>query len=220
MSAKGRASNIAVIFLLLAGLVSCGAKPAGQGNQFAEGYGTGGLPCQEITYHILRGAYCLGPICLDRDIWADAEPFFYTHGKGFAREDKFPAYWYVTKDGIHVNISRYHGENKPIESIVVSKYPYYTEKFGLPEQPFGDLDTECGIRLGDSYEKVIDTYGPPHRIWRERKRVENYIPDQWKKLNDGTLFYIQYFSSPSCMPWSEIYFLQGKVIAIIVSTAS
>lgn len=192
------ASKIAILALVLIGLLACATK----------------------AYQGQRGPICLGPVCLDKDIWKEADPFFEKYGVGVERRGKFPAYWY--KDcGVFVYISRYHGENRPIDTIAVSKYPYYSNHALPPKQSFGPLVTETGLGLGTSYEEIVATYGKPNKVYVDHKALESEIPDEWTvDLKDvKVVLYESIFGELDYGTWSLFFFEKDKLIAIELSNA-
>lgn len=188
-------SRIAVLVLALAGLCACAAK----------------------NYQGQRGPICLGPVCLDRDTWKDAAPFFEEYGVGVEGGGKFPAYWYEEK-GSFIYIGRYHGENKPINTIVVSKYPYHSEEALPPNQPFGVLATEKGIRLGASYAQVVAAYGEPDKLYTHADGLEETIPETWTSVSSEDIIIARYANAPGKL-WSLFYFEKDVLIAIELSNA-
>ena len=164
------------------------------------------------------GPMNLGPVHFDKGIWNDAEPFFKKYGKGKADEGKFPSYQYVTSLGVYVHIERYHGENKPINQIVISYLPYSTMGFEKPKIDFGPLVTEDGIGLGSSIQDVVDVYGQPDAVCGQGCIPKAYVPELWKQeYGEGLSSYL-YHAVQDCL-WSRFYFFNGEVVGMIVSTA-
>jgi len=154
----------------------------------------------------------------DESIWKDAEPFFEKYGVGFADEGKFPAYWYED-GGVFVYIRRYHGENKPINAIVISKYPYYSKHALPPAQSFGCLATEKGVELGAAYSEVLEIYGKPDDFYHDIETLESYVPEDWPiNLKDITIVrYENAFGEYDHGPWSLFFFEKGVLIGIELS---
>lgn len=173
-----------------------------------------GIMCAERY----AGPMNLGPVHFDEDIWNDAAPFFKKYGKGKADEGKFSSYQYVTSLGVYVHIERYHGENKPINQIVISCLPYSTMGFEKPKIDFGDLVTEDGIGLGSNIHEVVHVYGQPDAVCRQGCIPEAYVPELWKQKYGELLSSYWYGAVQGCL-WSRFYFYNGKVVGIIVSTA-
>lgn len=192
-----KASNLFIILITLVGLTSCGIK----------------------THQPLPDEFCLGPVCFGDDIWKDAVPFLDTFGKGFAREGKFPGYWYETEEGTHVHISRYHGENRPIDYIMVSELPSDADHYAPPKRPFGNLVTESGIGLGASHTQVIEQYGKPAQVFRGANLRMQPIPKSWRDRYGSQLLLIRYIWD-DVTPWLEFYFFKEKVVAIVLSTST
>lgn len=194
------ASKTAMLTLVLIGLFACTAK----------------------THQGQRAPICVGPVCLDKDIWKDAEPFFKKYGVGVERKGKFPAYWYNNM-GTYVYIGRYHGENKPIDTIVVSKYPYYSKHALPPKQPFGPLTTEKGIGIGDSYTEVTNAYGPPDDVYTDLNSIKGELPEEmWDSLDLNKVVITRYentFGEYDHGPWSLFIFEKDVLIAIELSNA-
>lgn len=177
--------------------------------------------CASKSYQDQRGPKCLGPVCMiwGESIWKDAEPFFEKYGVGFADEGKFPAYWYV-ENGVYVYIGRHHGENKPIETIVISKHPYYSKHAFPPTQSFGPLATEKGIELGISYNETVAAYGQPDVIYTDSAILKSEVPDNWPvSLKDIKIVrYENAFEEYDHDPWSLFFFENDVLIAIELST--
>lgn len=192
------ASKTVILALVLVGLCACIAK----------------------HYQGQRGPRCLGPVCLGQDTWRDAESFFEKYGVGVERKNKFSAYWYI-EDGSYVYISRYHGENKPINTIVISKYPYYSKHALPPIQPFGSLATEKGIKLGASYSELVTAYGEPSDVYTDSATLKSEVPDTWPvNLNDIKIVrYENEFGEHDHGPWSFFFFEKDVLIAIELSRA-
>ncbi len=161
---------------------------------------------------------CLGPVCL-QNIWADAEPFFKKYGKGFADEGKFPSYWYTTKQGIHINIERYHGENRPINHITISAYPLVQRAVPNPKIPFPTLATELGIQLGASLDSVLHLYGKPFFFLNNMENTRYYFPESWDFLEKDSVIVLDYreTNEPLC---KEFFIVFENKKAILISLAT
>ncbi|MBI9081880.1 MAG: hypothetical protein JEY79_19340 [Pseudodesulfovibrio sp.] len=191
--------KIAIVALVLIGLWSCATK----------------------IYQGQRGPSCLGPVCLDADVWKDAEPFFQKYGVGFERDGKFPAYWY--QDGSnYIYIGRYHGENRPINDIVVSKYPYYSTHAFPPKQSFGVLATEKGIELGVTYDQVVRTYGMPDQLYTDVETVKGKLSESWESVDSGKIRIARYetlYAEDDYGPWALFFFENDVLIAMELSNS-
>lgn len=161
---------------------------------------------------------CLGPVCFDENIWADAQPFFEKYGKGFADEGKFPVYWYLNKKHEYVQIKRYHGENRPIKSIVVSKYSFNNLVFPpSPKIPFPNFELVSGIKIGSPRSKVISTFGKPDILGSAKNKwFINLLPDsnEWSKLDKSTLSTVAYYKDKYFSQQLHFIFEHDKVICI------
>lgn len=176
--------------------------------------------CAARTHQGQRGPRCLGPVCLDADIWKDAGPFFAKYGSGTEQTGKFPACWYE-ENGVSVDIGRYHGENRPINAIVVSRYPFHA-RLGLPpKQSFGPLVTERGIGLGATFQEVVETYGTPNQLSTNRDAVRREVPDDWPvDVADITIArYETIRAEDDYGSWSVFFFENNVLIAIELSNA-
>jgi len=178
--------------------------------------------CASKSYQDQRGPKCLGPVCMvwNEGIWEDAEPFFEKYGVGVEKVGKFPAYWYV-ESGTYVYIGRYHGESRPINTVVVSKYPYHSKHALPPTQSFGPLATEKGIKLGATYSELLAVYGEPDGIYADSATLKSEVPDEWPvNLKDiKTVRYENDFGGDNHGPWSLFYFENDVLIAIELSNA-
>lgn len=178
--------------------------------------------CVAINSH-QRGPNCLGPVCIvqGESIWKDAGSFFEKYGVGVERRGKFPAYWY-NENGTYVYIDRYHGENKPIDTIVVSKYPYYSEHSLPPKESFGPLTTKKGVGLGASYDQVVAAYGKPDHLYTYTEEVKGQVPETWHLVNPKDIIIVRYensFGEDFHGPWSLFFFENDVLIAIELSNA-
>lgn len=167
-------------------------------------------------YH---GPHKLGPVRFDLDIWADAGPFFEQYGKGVAYEDKFPRYYYVTENKEYVYIGRYHGENRPIDTIEVSSLPSDESAYGPPEKSFGALVTEDGVGLGSRYEDVIAAYGTPDRVRRVSEMTRKPVPDSWIREYGDALLFVEYLSGEGGCDRAVFYISGGVVVSLSVSVS-
>jgi len=151
----------------------------------------------------------------------DAEPFFEKYGVGVADEGKFPAYWYIEND-VYVYIGRYHGENRPMDTIVVSKYPYYSEHALPPKQSFGPLVTESGIGIGSTYQEVVDAYGKPDDVYTDINSVSGPVLAKMWPVDRKDVVIARYenvIGESDYGPWSLFFFEKDKLIAIELSNA-
>ncbi len=193
-------SRVVIVALILIGLGACTTK----------------------KYQDQRGPKCLGPICLERSKqYIDAEPFFEKYGVGLERKGKFPAYWYMD-DGVFVYISRYHGENRPIEGIVVSKYPCYSKLALPPKQSFGSLVTEKGVELGATLEQVVGVYGQPNQLYTSAQGLKGQLPETWSSVNPKDITIARYentYAEDDYGPWSLFFFEKDVLIAMELSNA-
>ncbi|MGE4506207.1 MAG: hypothetical protein AB7D51_12735, partial [Desulfovibrionaceae bacterium] len=147
----------------------------------------------------------------------ETAPFFEKYGKGLACEGKFPGYWYTTSDSIHVQLTCYHGENRPFDAIAVSRYPLecgcgpkqirmplvvveeghvWSTKCGPePKVPFPQLATEQGLKLGDSYADAVALYGEPEWIARTPEEIASCLPRNWRQEDHGPLSVVDYWAN-------------------------
>lgn len=167
-------------------------------------------------YH---GPHTLGPVQFGLNIWTDAEPFFEKYGKGVAYEGKFPRYYYVTEKKEYVYISRYHGENRPIQTIEVSSLPTEESNYGSPKQPFGRLVTEDGIGLGSSYDDVLVIYGTPDRVRKVTEMDWKPVPNSWIGKYGGDLLFVEYLSGDDACDSAVFFVANNIVVSISVSVS-
>jgi hypothetical protein len=174
---------------------------------------------QRPSHTEYTGPRCIAGFCFD-DAHPILESEFVAHyGKSRTVEG---VYCYrVSEQDLFVRFDVFHGESKELEEVFVSKIPNCLRTFSetvRSKLAFKKFITAEGIGLGDSYSKVVATYGPPTHVERgtdlelrglEHNKVLNSAP-----FGDKVLIY----SGPD-NDAAQFYFRNGRVSAILISVS-
>jgi hypothetical protein len=102
-----------------------------------------------------------------------------------------------------------------VEEILVTKYKLCDEKF-QPSKPFGSLITSRGIQIGDSEEKIIQTYGAPSiSIEIGKDKIFSVLAADLK-LKEGRI--LRYLTNRQGeLIFAEFYFNEKELHSLLIS---
>jgi hypothetical protein len=104
-----------------------------------------------------------------------------------------------------------------VEAVLVSKKKLCDEKF-KPRKLFGPLITGKGIKIGDTLDKIINTYGTPSvSIDIGKDRSFSVLWDDLKLRKGRVLRYLT--NQPNELLFSEFYFDGGVLHSMLISAA-
>ena len=163
-----------------------------------------------------KGPFCLADFCLDKSPLPSEKKLVARYGPGL-RIAEFRCYA-APEQNAFVHFGAEHDLSSEIVTILVSDVPNCQSQTNppAPKSTFPIFETREGIRLGDSYEKVIKTYGPPTSTRGGTVAMYDMVPvDRTRKttpFGESALVY----SSDGLMQ-GIFYLRKGKVAAIYIS---
>lgn len=149
-------------------------------------------------------------------------------GQGYVQTDKVDSKIFVKKHiyyienekvWLEVRLSHVLSERleRVIEAVLVTKKKLCDEKF-KPEKSFGPLITGKGIKIGDSLEKTIRTYGAPSVSIDISKDTSFSVLREDLRLQTGRV--LRYLTAhPNELLFSEFYFSAKGLHSILISGA-
>ena len=129
--------------------------------------------------------------------------------------------YYVPSERIWVEIGFSHvlDENleRYVEEVLITKQKLCDETY-RPTKPFGPLVTSKGVRIGDSIDKVIKTYGAPSVSIEVGRDKISLALDEDLKLKKGRV--LRYLSNrPDDLLFAEFYFDERGLHSLLISTS-
>ncbi len=130
--------------------------------------------------------------------------------------------YYVRDDNqwMTVKLSRYYGKDvmRYVEQVLVTRKNVCGEKT-TAKTSFGKVTTGKGVALGDSMDKVLETYRLPLvKIELEEVGVAGYVPPIAEKLGVKTGTVFRYLDPMGEFLYTEFYFTDGVLHSILIST--
>lgn len=169
-----------------------------------------------------KAPLCIGEFCFGKDLrhLLTEHDLVKRYGKGHTANGKFSAYCYkVAEQELFVRFRPYHGENRFIADIFVSDVANCPAT-KLPKVRFNQLTTAEGLRIGDSYEKVLSIYGEPDSVAAASGIEKTGL--NYKEALASTPFgdkYLVYWPDKEASLHAHIYIRNGKVSAILISVS-
>jgi len=162
---------------------------------------------------------CLGEFCFDqKSPLISEEDFVKRYGEGYTQGGEFAYHCYeVPEQKLFVHFWPYHANQREIMEIFVSDVPNcLTAK--PPKTAFQPLITTEGLKIGDTYEKVVSLYGKPD-VTRKANGLEKIglDVDKAKKSAPFGNKFLSYWPDKNALLHADIYFRNGKVAAILIS---
>ena len=169
--------------------------------------------------HPYSGPACLAGFCLAKDPLPSEEELIKSYGEG-TRIGEFHCYAVPEQKGyIHFGIE--HDRPGEIATVFVSRAPNCVNDSGRAvnaSKPLPALETNEGVRLGDSVEKVIELYGPPSAKRGGSDGLGSLIP--YSRDRQGSPFgemVLVYDGPPNQLIQAKFYLHRNKVVAIFLS---
>lgn len=127
--------------------------------------------------------------------------------------------YYASDEKVWVEIRFSHvlGENleRVVETILITRKKLCDEKF-KPKKPFGPLITSREIKIGDSIDKVIGTYGKPSiSIDVGKDKIFSVLVEDLKFQQGRVLRYLT--NQPNELLFAEFYFSETGLHSILIS---
>jgi len=147
-------------------------------------------------------------------------------GEGYVRIDKVgdkilgkSRTFYSPGGSVWVEIQFSHVLDKNLErvaeTIIITKRRLCDEKF-KPKKSFGPLITAHGVKIGDSLEKVIETYGQPSiSIEVGKEKRFSVLIDELKISKGRVLRYLT--DQPGELSFAEFYFNEEGLHSFLIS---
>jgi hypothetical protein len=155
------------------------------------------------------------------------EPKFVSQfGQGFLKTDKIgdkilgqDHIYYASDEKVWVQIRFSHvlDENleRVMEAIIVTKEKLCDERF-KPKELFGPLITSKGVKIGDSIDKIIETYGKPTiSIDIGKDKIFSVLVEDLKFQEGRVLRYLT--NQPYKLFFVEFYFSRKGLHSILIS---
>lgn len=182
-------------------------------------FGADPAPAQ-TKYH---GPSCIGEFCLNDAVTKEAD-LINKYGAGYFQRGKFSFHCYKVPDQglfVHFHVIK-HNDCRIVSQVLVSDRPNCVinnqPQAKMTKKPFESLKTREGIKIGDTYQKVVDVYGTPDIM--EKGTGLDVIGLDYKKamssmpLGEEVLIY----NSPiGTLFQSSFYIRDGKVSAMQLS---
>jgi hypothetical protein len=177
----------------------------------------GAVIAQPSSY---TGPSCVGEFCFNvksMSMLMTEAAFIRKYGSGHREGNQGAAHCYkIPEQNLYVHFQSYHGEQNQIIGVFVSDEPSCPSALP-PKVPFKPLVTREGLRIGDTYKKVIALYGEPN-IEEKANGIEKIGIDYQTQLRTAPFgeTRLRYFSQYSPLG-ANIYLRKGNVSAILVS---
>lgn len=147
-------------------------------------------------------------------------------GEGYVRINKVDdkilnksRIYYSPNDNMWVEVRFSHVLDKNlkrvVETVIITKNKLCNKKF-IPKKTFGSLVTSRGIKLGDSIEKVIRTYGKPS-IFIEigKDKLFSVLIEDLNIQKGCVLRYLA--DKPDDLLFAEFFFKEGRLHSLLIS---
>lgn len=169
----------------------------------------------------------IGPFDLDSSSISESN-IISQYGQGYVQEKKYgneviekKRVYYVLSDRIWIEIGFSHvlDENleRYVEEILITKQKLCNETY-KPTKPFGPLVTSKGVRIGDSFDKVIKTYGAPSvSIEVGRDKIFSALDEDLKLKKGRVSRYLP--ADPDKLIFAEFYFDENGLHSLLISGA-
>jgi hypothetical protein len=168
--------------------------------------------------------FCLGQFCLHNTSprILKTSDLISRYGSGHKIDGKFPIYCFKstasgTESVTYVRFSAGHAQHDDVVEMFVSDAPN-CPAVERPATSFGDLRTERGLKLGDSYENVMSLYGKPDAT-RPANGIEQLgLPyeEQVRTIPFGDTMLI-YWPDKNQSLHINIYMRERKVAGMLIS---
>jgi hypothetical protein len=173
---------------------------------------------EKAADQLYKGPLCLASFCLDKSPLPSERDLVFKHGPGL-RIGEFRCYA-VTEQSAFIHFGVEHNLPGEIVTVLVSDAPNCNSQIKppVPKSPFAIFQTKEGIRLGDSREKVLRTYGAPSSIRDGNDAIFKLVPvnrgHKTAPFGETALVY----DGPSDELIQGIFYIRsGKVAAIYIS---
>jgi hypothetical protein len=165
-----------------------------------------------------RGPLCLAGFCLEKSPLPSEKKLIEQYGPG-TRIGESRCYA-VPEQQAYVHFGVEHNLPGEIVTVFVSDVPNCMIRVPLatPNAPFPTFETKEGIRIGDSYEKVVKIYGQPSSTRSGADGLFEMVP--YSRERRGTPFgetALVYDGPSDELIQGKIYLRKGRVAAIYIS---
>ncbi len=122
-----------------------------------------------------RGPKCLANFCFRDSHLPSEKALVNRYGPGLKIGES--RCYAVPDQNLYVHFDVEHDLQGEIVTVLVSDVPNCANpsKTPSPKAPFPKFETREGLKLGDAYNRVIETYGPPTSV-REGKNAAWFVP--------------------------------------------
>jgi hypothetical protein len=173
---------------------------------------------QNLKQSTYRGPLCLGGFCLDKPPLPSEKKLVAKYGPGSSISD-FRCYA-VSEQKVFVHFGVEHHLPGEIVTVFVSSVPNCVTRSALatPRASFPIFATKEGVRIGDSYEKVLKIYGKPSSTRPGSDGLFEVLP--YSRERKGAPFgdTVLVYDGPSDeLIQGKFYLRKGRVTALYIS---
>lgn len=155
------------------------------------------------------------------------DDFVLRYGKGYVRQEKIGSKvfeksraYYLPNENIWIEIFFSHVLDihleRSIEAVIITKNKRCDKKI-QPKKYFGDMITSKGIKIGDSIDKVIRSYGKPSTNIKVSDCITKISTlEEHLKLKGGQILIYRNDSSDELL-CAEYYFDKKSLHSILIS---